>query len=83
MHALLIRSNSTHRFLPFDLWERGSLTFDTANKDLLIPRHRDMWEADIRYSTNDDGANENGKSLTRSCYNCDDWNEAVPSAGSI
>jgi hypothetical protein len=43
---------------------------------------RNYYNDAISY-TADDGANENGKSLTRSCYNCDDWNEAVPSAGSI
>jgi len=43
---------------------------------------RNYYNDAISY-TADDGANENGKSLTRSCYNCDDWNEAIPSAGSI
>lgn len=33
--------------------------------------------------TKNDGADGNGKSLTRSCYNCDTWNEAVESAGTI
>ncbi len=33
--------------------------------------------------TDDDGADENGKSLTRSCYNCKTWNEATASPGTI
>ena len=33
--------------------------------------------------TTSDGANGNGKSLTRSCYNCEAWNEAVTSPGTI
>jgi len=33
--------------------------------------------------TSADGANGNGKTLTRSCYNCADWNEAASSPGTI
>ena len=33
--------------------------------------------------TTSDGANGNGKSLTRSCYNCETWNEAVTSPGTV
>ena len=33
--------------------------------------------------TIDKGANANGKTLTRSCYNCDDWAEATESAGTV
>ncbi len=33
--------------------------------------------------TSEDGANGNGKTLTRSCYNCADWSEAVSSPGTI
>jgi hypothetical protein len=33
--------------------------------------------------TDDDGADGNGKSLTRTCYNCNTWNEAVASPGTI
>ena len=33
--------------------------------------------------TVDKGANANGKTLTRSCYNCDDWAEATESAGTV
>ena len=33
--------------------------------------------------TSEDGANGNGKTLTRSCYNCANWNEAVSSPGTI
>ena len=33
--------------------------------------------------TSEDGANGNGKTLTRSCYNCANWIEAVPSPGTI
>tara|TARA_B100000959_G_C14976455_1_gene621714 strand:- start:242 stop:1237 length:996 start_codon:yes stop_codon:yes gene_type:complete len=38
---------------------------------------------DVFSYTSDDGANENGKTLTRSCYNCADWNEAVSSPGTL
>ena len=38
---------------------------------------------DVFTYTSDDGANENGKTLARSCYNCADWNEAVASPGTI
>tara|TARA_B100000029_G_scaffold59997_1_gene53993 strand:+ start:2506 stop:3534 length:1029 start_codon:yes stop_codon:yes gene_type:complete len=39
---------------------------------------------DDTYSyTSDDGANENGKTLTRSCYNCDAWAETVASPSTI
>jgi len=38
---------------------------------------------DVFSYTSDDGANGNGKTLTRSCYNCADWNEAVSSPGTI
>ena len=34
------------------------------------------------YTTND-GANGNGKTMTRSCYNCEDWAEAAESAGTV
>ena len=34
---------------------------------------------DVFSYTSDDGANGNGKTLARSCYNCADWNEAVSS----
>ena len=30
-----------------------------------------------------DGADGNGKSLTRSCYNCETWNEAVATPSTI
>ena len=33
--------------------------------------------------TSDDGADENGKTLTRSCYNCETWAEAVASPSTI
>ena len=33
--------------------------------------------------TTSDGANGNGKSLTRSCYNCKVWNEAVTSPSTV
>tara|TARA_Y100000590_G_scaffold133883_1_gene153107 strand:- start:2560 stop:3612 length:1053 start_codon:yes stop_codon:yes gene_type:complete len=33
--------------------------------------------------TTADGANGNGKTLTRSCYNCEDWAEATESAGTV
>ena len=33
--------------------------------------------------TDDDGANGNGKSLTRTCYNCKTWTEATASPGTI
>ena len=33
--------------------------------------------------TDDDGADGNGKSLTRTCYNCKTWNEATASPGTI
>ena len=33
--------------------------------------------------TSEDGANGNGKTLTRSCHNCADWSEAVSSPGTI
>ena len=39
--------------------------------------------SDVFSYTSDDGANGNGKTLTRSCYNCADWNEAVSSPGTI
>jgi len=38
---------------------------------------------DVFSYTSDDGANGNGKSLARSCYNCADWNEAVSSPGTL
>ena len=38
---------------------------------------------DIFSYTLDDGANGNGKTLARSCYNCADWNEAVSTPGSL
>ena len=38
---------------------------------------------DVFTYTSDDGANGNGKTLARSCYNCADWNEAVSSPGTI
>ena len=33
--------------------------------------------------TDDDGADGNGKTLTRSCYNCENWNEATASPTTI
>ena len=33
--------------------------------------------------TSSDGADGNGKSLTRSCYNCETWNEAVATPNTI
>ena len=33
--------------------------------------------------TSENGANGNGKTLNRSCYNCADWSEAAPSPGII
>ena len=36
---------------------------------------------DVLSYTSDDGANGNGKTLARSCYNCADWNEAVSTPG--
>ena len=38
---------------------------------------------DVFSYTSDDGANGNGKTLARSCYNCADWNEAVSSPGTL
>ena len=38
---------------------------------------------DIFSYTNSDGADGNGKSLTRSCYNCETWNEAVATPNTI
>ena len=38
---------------------------------------------DVFSYTSDDGANGNGKTLARSCYNCADWNEAVASPGTL
>ena len=38
---------------------------------------------DIFSYTNDDGADGNGKTLTRSCYNCEEWAEAVASPNTI
>ena len=38
---------------------------------------------DVFSYTSDDGANGNGKTLTRSCYNCAEWNEADSSPGII
>ena len=38
---------------------------------------------DVFTYTSEDGANGNGKTLARSCYNCADWNEAVSSPGTI
>jgi len=41
------------------------------------------WFKDVFSYTKNDGADGNGKTLTRSCYNCDSWNEAVESAGTF
>ena len=38
---------------------------------------------DVFRYTSDDGGDGNGKTLTRECYDCTDWNEAVASPGSI
>tara|TARA_B100001250_G_scaffold410682_1_gene437620 strand:- start:531 stop:1526 length:996 start_codon:yes stop_codon:yes gene_type:complete len=38
---------------------------------------------DLFSYSSDDGANGNGKTLTRSCYNCADWNEANASPGTL
>jgi hypothetical protein len=38
---------------------------------------------DIFSYTKSDGADGNGKSLTRSCYNCETWTEAVSTPGTI
>ena len=38
---------------------------------------------DVFSYTSDDGANGNGKTLTRNCYNCADWKEADSSPGTI
>ena len=38
---------------------------------------------DVFSYTSDDGANGNGKTLARSCYNCANWNESVSSPGTI
>lgn len=38
---------------------------------------------DIFSYTNSDGADGNGKTLTRSCYNCNDWAEAIASPTTI
>ena len=38
---------------------------------------------DIFSYTNEDGADGNGKTLTRSCYNCEEWSEAVASPNTI
>jgi hypothetical protein len=38
---------------------------------------------DIFSYTNSDGADGNGKSLTRSCYNCDVWAEAIATPSTI
>ena len=50
-----------------------------SNSDNLT-LSKDLFEDTFSY-TKDDGANGNGKTLTRNCYNCDSWNEAVESAG--
>ena len=39
--------------------------------------------SDLFSYTVDKGANANGKTLTRSCYDCDDWAEAAESAGTV
>ncbi len=38
---------------------------------------------DVFSYTSSDGADGNGKTLTRSCYNCDDWAEAVATPTTI
>ena len=38
---------------------------------------------DVLSYTSDDGANGNGKTLTRNCYDCNDWNEANSSPGRL
>jgi hypothetical protein len=38
---------------------------------------------DVFSYTKSDGADGNGKSLTRSCYNCETWTEAVSTPGTI
>lgn len=38
---------------------------------------------DVFSYTSDDGANGNGKTLTRNCYNCADWKEADSSPGTL
>jgi hypothetical protein len=47
-----------------------------------ITLSRGNYAESFSYSTSD-GANGNGKSLTRSCYNCESWNEAVTSPGTV
>jgi hypothetical protein len=47
-----------------------------------ITLSRGNYAESFSYSTSD-GANGNGKSLTRSCYNCEAWNEAVTSPGTV
>ena len=50
------------------------------NETLVLSRG--SFEDTFSY-TDDDGADGNGKSLTRTCYNCKTWNEAVASPGTI
>ena len=50
------------------------------NETLVLSRG--SFEDTFSY-TDEDGADGNGKSLTRTCYNCKTWNEAVASPGTI
>ena len=52
-----------------------------GNNETLV-LSRGSFEDTYSY-TNDDGADGNGKTLTRSCYNCKTWNEAVASPTTI
>ena len=38
---------------------------------------------DVFSYTSEDGADGNGKSLTRECYDCSEWNEADSSPGTL
>ena len=50
------------------------------NETLVLSRG--SFEDTFSY-TDEDGADGNGKSLTRTCYNCKTWNEATASPGTI
>jgi len=51
---------------------------DTDN----ITLSRNSFSDSFSYTV-DNGANANGKTLARSCYNCDEWAEATESAGTV
>jgi len=52
------------------------------DKNETLVLSRGSFEDTFSY-TDDDGADGNGKSLTRTCYNCKTWNEATASPGTI